>query len=357
MSQETYSWLAQNILASEMAGRHLWWASGARREGHEPQIFPGPVPIDAVEKLLCSWSPVTSAMLDESAVIDAIRAGHAGPDLIRAIETARVESHKLVKASDDDSHIGVIGADAATHTYRDWLTGTIRETVASEDLAITSAGMFRGRAQAFVQIERPETAKGPGGVEFSPTIAYSTSLDGSWKSQINQTITLMICDNTARAGRMEGVSFKHTSQSGSKLGVFRGVSAALMRGETDFTETLNKLLAEKVSDSAFGRFLETLAPETDDMSPAKRTRVQRRKQEITQLYKSDPRAASWHGTAYGAWQAVNTHSQHMGQLRDTSGLGMTDTDLRAMKVYGDRIRPVKGESEDERVISMILATV
>jgi hypothetical protein len=45
MSEETYGWLAKNVLAGFASVRRPWWASLAEGEGHKPQLFEGAVPM------------------------------------------------------------------------------------------------------------------------------------------------------------------------------------------------------------------------------------------------------------------------------------------------------------------------
>lgn len=356
MSQETYGWLAKNVLAGFVQDREPWWLKLAKAEGHEPNTFDGPVPIDNVKQLLCSWQPETSNLLDESAVLD-ILGRNDGQTVTKAqLAEALVASHKIIKASDDKSQLGLVGADAATHTYQDWLVGTVEECVSADVLEVSSAGLLRGRSQAWIQIERPQTAVGPDGILFSPYVTLSTSLDASLASQINQNTQMTICDNTLNVTRGQGVSFKHTSRSASKLGTFRGVMNAIMQGETDFKAVLESLLADEVSDNKFGKFLEAFVPIKDDDAPAKKTRSERKRQDITQLYKSDARVQGWKGTAFGVVQAVNTYDQHRSQLRNATGIELSDTDLRAMRNYSQRLAPQKDESADQATIR-ILASV
>jgi len=333
---ETYGWLARNVLAGFVITRPPWWKDLAEREGHAPQTWDGPVPIAAVEKLLCSWQPVVSSLYDEDMKI--------------------VTTHKLIRASDDKSQLGIVGADAATHTYGDWLVGTVKECVRPYELEISSVGLLRNRAQGWIQIERPATAVGPDGIRFSPYVTLSTSLDASLASQINQNTQMTVCDNTLNITRGQGVAFKHTSNSGSRLGTYRGVMSAILRGENDFKAILESLLADQVSDTRFSRFLEAFVPIKDDDAPAKRTRSERRRQEITTLYRNDARVEGWKGTAFGVVQAVNTHAQHVSQLRNTTGIELSDTDLRAMRNYSQRLAVTKGESADQATIR-ILASV
>lgn len=353
MSKETYQWLANNVIAGFQDTRPVWWHKYAQAEGWEPMTYPGAIPVERVKELLCSWEPTLSRILDEDTAIAAIQSGLTGDDLIAAVRTARLPSHKNVKR--DNRHIGLIGIDAATHLYGDWLVGTVQETVKPDELEISSTGLLRDGAQAWVQIERPQSAVGPGGIAFSAYVMLSTSLDGSWASQINQNQTFVICDNTANIGRGQNVSFKHTSQSGSKLGAYRGVMAAIMRGETDFKAELERMLSVKVSPDAFGRFLDKFVPidEIND-KPAKKTRSERKRQEITALYHNDPRVVQWTGTEFGLVQAVSTWNQHVSQLRNATGYEMTDTDLRAMRNYSQAMR---GNTGADNATSEVLRSV
>lgn len=335
MSQESYAWLAKNVLAGFVADRPPWWLQLAINEGHTPNTWDGPVPMTAVKELLTSWQPEVSSLYDEDMKV--------------------ISTHKLIRASDDKSQLGIVGADAATHTYGEWLVGTVEEVVKPEELEVSSAGLLKNRAQGWIQIERPQSAVGPDGIKFSPYVTLSTSLDGSLASQINQNTQMTICDNCLRITRSQGVSFRHSSRSQSKLGTFRGVMAAIMQGETDFKATLERLLAEEVSEGAFNRFMDSFVPVKDDDTPAKKARSNRKRQEITQLYRDDPRVAAWHGKMFGVVQAVNTWEQHESQLRNGTGIEMSDTDLRAMRNYAARLKMDDGETSDQRVVKMLAA--
>jgi len=358
MSAETYEYLARNVLAGFADTRRPWWADAAEAEGHATNLFPADVPMERVEELLTKWSPVTAG-LGEVDMDAAETLYDADMKPVRAIRTSLIEpvsTHKLVKASDTREHIAVIGIDHAIHSYSDWLTGTVRECVGDE-AQVSSAGLLRNRAQAWVQIERPESAMGPDGIKFSPYVTCSTSLDGSLKSQINQNTTMVVCDNTLRITRGQGVAFRHTKNSNAKLGDYRSVMTAIVQGETEFRVELERQLGVKVDDSAFSRFLEAFVPIEDDDIPAKKTRSKRKRQEITQLYKGDERVQGWRGTEFGVVQAVNTWQTHMSQLRNATGYEMDDTNLRAMRNYGERLRTVRGDSPDQETAKILEAVL
>ena len=332
MSQESYRWLAKMVLAGFKDTRRPWWADAAEAQGNLTSLFSAEVPMERVEELLTKWSAYTEPL-------------YTG-------DMEEVTTHKLVRASDTREHIAVIGIDHAIHSYHDWLTGTVQECV-GDDAQVSSAGLLRNRAQAWVQIERPETAVGPDGIKFSPYITLSTSLDGSLATQINQNTKMTVCDNCLRITRTQGLAFKHTKNSNAKLGDYRSVMTAILQGESDFRAELERQLSVKVDDRAYSRFLEKLVPIAEDDIPAKKTRSERKRQEITQLYKNDPRVEGWQGTEFGVVQAVNTWQTHMSQLRNVTGYELDDANLRAMKLYGEQLRPPKGDSPDQATAKLL----
>jgi phage/plasmid-like protein (TIGR03299 family) len=329
MSQESYQWLRTMVLAGFKDTRMPWWANG-----DEPNLFPAEVPMERVEELLTSWSPRVEALY--------------------TADMKEVTSHKLITASDNGDQLGVVGAEYAVHAYGDWLTGTVSECVGDE-AKVSSAGLLRKRAQAWVTIERPESAKGPDGIMFSPYVTLSESLDGSLASQVNQNTRLVVCDNTLAVAREQGLAFwaRHTKGSSAKLGLQRSVVMAIMAGETSFKAELERQLSVKVPDDAFSRFLDAFIPVSEEDGPAKKTRSERKRQEITQLYRGDPRVQGWKGTEFGVVQAVNTWQTHMSQLKNTTGYEMDDTNLRAMRNYASQLRPVKGDSADQVTMKVL----
>ena len=356
MSQESMGWLARNVVAGFRDTREPWWAKYAEAEGWATNLFPADVPMEAVEKLLTSWSPIEAGLYDVD--MDRVQTLYdADMKPVQAVlvsDIDQIDTHKLLKASDTGERMTVIGIDHAIHTYRNWLTGTVQECVGDE-AKVSSAGLLRKRAQAWVQIERPETAVGPDGIRFSPYVTLSTSYDGSLTSQINQNVQMTVCDNTLAISRNQGLSAKirHTKNSAGMLGTYRGVMTAIMQGETDFREELERQLAVQVDDTAFSRFIEAFIPISEDDIPAKKTRSERKRQEITQLYKGDERVAAWKGTEFGVVQAVNTWNTHMSQLRDMTGLSLDDTNLRAMRNYAQRLKTPRGDSPDQQTVKLL----
>jgi len=329
MSQETYEWLRTNIRAGFAKDRKPWWASG-----DEPYLYDGPVPMSEVEQLLCSWSAYNEPLF--------------------TADMERVETHKLVRASDNRDILGVVGADVPIHSYSDWLVGTVKECVGDE-AQVSSAGLLRRRSQAWVQIERPEVSTAAGGVVFAPYVLLSTSLDSSIATQLNQATTHTICDNTMALGRTQGVAFKKTKNSKAKLGDYRSVTTRLIEGETDFKAMVDELLSKKVSPSKFDQFISALVPIDEDEREQTKTIRRRKRQEITELYRNDTRVEAWSGTAWGVVQAVNTWEQHMSRLVNRTGLEMDDRNLRTMLHYRDKIKGTVSDTQTVKLLDSVLA--
>lgn len=330
MSRETGQWLNDNVVTWERA-----WHQAA----DSSNIYPGGVPMEVVRELLTSWTP------EEIELYDA--------------DMKHIEEFKAIRRSDTQEIFAVHGDGYQTHTYKDWLTDTVTDSIASdEDVIISSAGLLKKGAQAWVVVQRPMVAHAHGGVEFWPFLTLSTSLDGSMSTQINKNNQVAVCDNTLEIERNINTQFlfRHTKGSGSRLAEFRGVAAALAEGETDFAKEVNRLLETSVDPTQFQKFLETQVPIKDDDGPAKKTRSERKRQEITQLYKADERAASWTGTAYGVLQAFNTWDQHLSRLVNRTGKELDDRNLRAMRNYSRMIQPPKrGGSADELLVRSLEA--
>jgi hypothetical protein len=59
--------------------------------------------------------------------------------------------------SDDDTVMGVFGSGYVRHQHSEWLLTTVADLL-DDDLAISSAGLLRGGAVAWVEVSIPETS-------------------------------------------------------------------------------------------------------------------------------------------------------------------------------------------------------
>jgi hypothetical protein len=65
--------------------------------------------------------------------------------------------------------MGVFGPGYVRHQYREWLLRTVADLL-DDDPAISSAGLLRGGAVAWVEVSMPDTITTPEGVAFRPNL-------------------------------------------------------------------------------------------------------------------------------------------------------------------------------------------
>ena len=110
------------------------------------------------------------------------------------------------------------------HQYREWLVGTVAN-ILDDDLSISSAGLLREGAVAWVEVSVPESITTPEGVEFRPNLLATTSFDGSIATTFKRTVTDVVCDNTREAALAEkgqAYKVKHSRNSHAQLGAGAG---------------------------------------------------------------------------------------------------------------------------------------
>ncbi len=109
------------------------------------------------------------------------------------------------------------------HQYREWLLTTVADLL-DDDLAISSAGLLRSGAIAWVEVSMPDTITTPEGVAFRPNLLATTSFDGSIATTYKRTVTDTVCDNTRELALAEAgqeVKVKHSRYSRAQLGPAR----------------------------------------------------------------------------------------------------------------------------------------
>lgn len=186
----------------------------------------------------------------------------------------------------------------------------------SGDLHIDAIGVLADGAEGWVSISTGKLLSTPQGVDYYPHILAAGSHNGTLSSTLGACVTLAVCDNTRAAalGEMSGndtrSKIKHTRMSNARLAKAedeaRQALGLLETANDTFTAELAKLCETTVTDRQWQSFIETLAPIEDGMTKNAITRAESFREQVTELYRADNRAASWNGTAFGALQAVNT---------------------------------------------------
>lgn len=293
MSAETQEWLDENILVGMTAVRGNAW----HRLNGGTNTFEGPIPIERVRELLARYEAEDVA-------------------LKLADDDSLAEGYKAIVRKDTRQIYKIFSEGYQQHDYREWLVnnvGTLLDSTTS-DLVIANAGGLKGGAVAFVQIETPQTFHAVMGVEFRPNITAVTSLNGRFATAYKFMSTNVVCDNTLSLGISERAAqykFKHTSGSLHNIRKVRSEMAlGFINDAADaFAAEVAALSTVKVSDKDWAKFLDAHVEITPESKGRGRTLAEHKRDDLTQLWNTDPMVAPWKGTAYGVIQAVNTWDQ------------------------------------------------
>lgn len=319
MSKETYDWLNTQVLIGMTAERGFAWHHKQSAQGVEPNHYPGPIPIEDVQRRLFDWNPVKMPIYiqvpcaaDEATGIDA----EGNP-----FRTVQVEDRCAVAPDDDPTCVlGVFKSTYQPHPYSPWLLDNVGAILDSE-LVISSAGLLRKRGVAWVEVSVPKTITTPEGVEFRPNFLAATSLDGTLSTTFARTITNTRCDNTMGAALLEKgqkIKIRHSKYSNLKIVQAREALEIVFEMADDFAVQVAELCNTTVSEGDWAKFLDELTPLPVEDGRGKTVALKKR-EELNQLWDHDSRVNPWKGTAYGAVQAVNTHAHHVVPTRgDTS---------------------------------------
>jgi phage/plasmid-like protein (TIGR03299 family) len=325
MSRETLSDLNNNTLIGFADKRGHAWHYRADLQGTEPNHYPGAVPVADVERRLFHWDAVEGQITATALTPDGV---------VSMVDAER----KAIMRSDTGSILGVFKSGYSVHQYREWLLGTVG-SILDDSLSIGSAGLLKGGAVAWVQVEVPDSIRTPEGVEFRPNLLACTSHDGSIATTFKRVVTNVVCDNTMAAGLGEiGQTFKvkHSRYSGMKLGDAREALAIVHSTADDFAREVEQLCAITVTDRQWSKFLDSLVPMPDKDGRSK-TMAENKRDGLIRLYNHDTRCAPWRGTAWGVVQTVNTALHHEGIVRGES------------RADRNMLRAVKGETEKNDV--------
>lgn len=312
MSSETTTWLNENTLIGFTDQRgHAWhW----RRDSNNH--YPGPVPVADVQRRLFHWEAVSLPMYVPSPAGSLTALDNHSGDVVTLTD---VPERQAIARSDTGHVMGIFKTGYEPHQYREWLLNQVANLLDS-GLAVGSAGLLRGGAQAWVSVEVPENITTPQGVEFRANLLAVTSFDGSLATTYKRVVTNVVCDNTMAAGLAErGQQFKvkHSKNSRMKLGDARAALEIVHTVSDDFAAEVKALCETTVTDEQWGRFLDAHRPLPDTRGAA-HTRAVNERRDLRHLWNHDLRVSPWRGTAWGVMQAINTYTHHLGTVRNVS---------------------------------------
>jgi phage/plasmid-like protein (TIGR03299 family) len=335
MSRETLQHLNTNVLIGQTDQRGTAWHYRAEVQDEEPNHYDGAIPVEEVQRRLFNWSADSRAIavqvpasLENMTHLD---------DEGRPARWETVADRQAIVRSDNGHVMGIFSDGYERHQYTEWLLTSVAN-ILDDDLTISSAGLLRQGAIAWVEVSVPESVRTRQGVEFRPNLLATTSFDGSIATTFKRTITATVCDNTrdlalGEAGQQ--LKVKHSRNSRLRLAEAKDALAIVHSVAEAFAAEVAQLCAVEVSAGQWRRFLDRLTPTVDTMGKPLEgralTSAVQKLDALGRLYTRDDRVSPWAGTAYGVIQAVNTFEHHEGIVR-----GSTRSERNMLKtVRGD----------------------
>jgi len=315
MSAETMEWLNTMTLKGFTDQRTNAWHYLASLQGDEPNHYPGPIPVGDVERRLMDWEPIVASPLavvlpDGTTVTDPDRQAIIRPD-------------GALGNADLATVLGVFKSGYKVHSYREWLLRNV-EILLDDGLAIASAGLLRGGAQAWVQIQAPDTLTVEG-FGYRAFVTAFTSMDGSLATGYITGADAVECDNTLSAaiiGADTKVKIKHTLNSLKRAGEVRDALGLVHQVSEDFEAQVRALMAQEVTEQVWDTVVDLAFPLKDEAGKPKQgralTMASNARDKVNLLWVKDARVAPWSGTAFGAVQAFNTYAHHVATVKGGS---------------------------------------
>ena len=295
MSNESLEWLRTNVLVGFTEMRGTAWHHRKDDDNH----FLGAIPEDVVIGRLFNWDPVVREVMFNAS--------------LSATDWKLVETKKALVRSDTRTLLGIVGSDYQVHPYRSTLVHAVSGALG--DVGIATAGLLRGGAVAWVQVELPENRVAPTGIDHRPFLLATTSLDGSASTQYLTGTQVVVCDNTLSAALREKdvprVRFRHVAGSDRKSLTGTDITRTLDKIAAQFDSQVTAQVATQVSDDQWQQFLLAQFP----FNTASGRRIPRptaqKRAAVHKLWCQDPRVSPWRGTAYGVLAAMNTFESHI----------------------------------------------
>ena len=318
MSAETMEHLNTATLIGNTDKRGTAWHYRAEMQGEESNHYPGAIPIEDVRRRLFDWQ-ATSRRVAQEVDADMTTMTHLDNDGLPK-RWLLVPEKQIIGRSDNDHPMGVFAAGYLMHQYDEWLLKTVAN-ILDDELSISSAGILRLGAIAWVEVSVPDSITTPEGVTFRPNLLATTSFDGSIATTFKRTITDTVCDNTremALSEKGQQAKVKHSRYSQLKLADARESLQLVHTLADEFAAEVAKLCQIKVSTTQWSTFLDHLVPlEVQGKKLEKRslTTAENKRSALRKLYSHDLRVAPWAGTAHGVLQAVNTYEHHENSVR------------------------------------------
>lgn len=302
MSRETLEWLNQNTLIGY--GRKAWHFNQAA-QGAEANHYDGAIPVEDIRRRLFGWEAIPVELTYS----------FNGHDRLADSKVGYVHS----KTGD---LLGVHSPKYAAHQFQDSLLGGVQK-ICGNGLGIESGGLLSKGAIAWLSVSLADTSTvqvgGAGsGIEYLTRLLAFGSHNGKFPTTYKLVNTLVVCDNTLAlaTGEKDRPEYKirHTVNSAVRVEDAHQALGLIVAGQDAFSQEVAKLIETSVSDAQWSKFVQAIAPISEELAAAGKgkalTIAENKRERLTELYNADPRVSPWKGTAFGAFQAVNTYQHH-----------------------------------------------
>ena len=313
MSKETLEYLQSgNILVGGIAERGLpWWANWGDAKDH-------------MQLMRSEYRTVDGKRLfwDQFIPAEAILSGPFGWTALEIEPTVEIggeyvpmDGYKAIVRNDTRKTLGVF--KQTYHPAQPAQLVDLAMDLLSNDVGFTSAGNLRDGAvlwlEASVNHEFHNEAAGFG---FVPNILISTSFNGSLANEVVRTARWSVCDNTHEIARNDSVariSGKHTKNGLPKLQAQGSILGLIEQEAANLDAEITEMMQTEISVKQFASFLDMWNPIPDwkEGEPTNKLTIATKKREnIMEMWVSDPRVSPWRGTKLGVHQLINTYNQH-----------------------------------------------
>lgn len=332
MSQETSKWLNENVLIGFTDQRNKAWHYRASDQGDEPNHYAGAVPVSDVLRRLFYWHAVKTPL----------KYTHNGKEYT-SLKSAVIRD-------DTGVEMGSFKDGYTPHQYDEWLVHNV-SNILDDSLNVSSAGLLKGGAVAWVEVSTPDTITTPEGIDFRPNILAATSFNGSIATTYAGTYTATVCDNTLSSALAESgpkAKFRHSRNSLAKISEVRDALGIIHAMTDEFSAAVAELTSTKVTEEQFEQLIDQIAPlpkPEEGKSTRGLTLAENKRDELFRLWANDDRVNPWRNTAFGAFQALNTYNHHSANVR-----GMSRPERNMLNAVNGQT-----ETDDAEALELILA--
>lgn len=300
----------------------------------EDNHYDGFIPLADVERRLFNWEavqePLSTVVPWDAPVADGLEV-HPEPIFLygKAYKLVTDPTRQIIVRSDNQTPLGVFRDTYTPHPYKEWLLDNVAVILdeAGKDLGITSAGLLRNGAVAYVQVQ-PQNGTTIGGDLLVPLLTASGSFDGSLSTSYTAGKYRAVCDNSLSAAIYEAEAtghravYQHRGSATLKAAHARETLGLFFEAQDAFDREVEKLQNTTVQEDQFwaivGQLHEAPKAEATDRVWGN---YERKLTTLGTLWSEDDRVAPFTGTAWGAYQALNTYDQHVGGFKRSRDAG------------------------------------